>query len=295
MHTITRRRLTRSLTTSGPIDPGECGMSLQQYIMLTVVVTCVVVGTLALRDTRHPERPASTNSRARQSGLSRYGAMSCGGAPMCGILALETGLGEEYYKHDEPTVHGLWPAVQPWGFSPCVRPASLTPRRPKLPECFAFPSPSPDHVRWAVEHTWLKHGVCAGSASEDDFFAQVCELAAAPLQLMAEARRLRLSMKATAAMLRAAGLPVYNTDTYNGEVLLSACAVRDLDGDGFLWRLANISAFPKACRSKAHAAEARDSCLPSIRGPACAADDDCTSRVGCARCTASGYCTSRSN
>jgi hypothetical protein len=37
--------------------------------------------------------------------------MDCGNAPLCGVLALETGLGSGAYAHDTPAVHGLWPEV----------------------------------------------------------------------------------------------------------------------------------------------------------------------------------------
>lgn len=261
--------------------------------MFGVVVTCALAALFSMPNTASERERPFSNSTARKSGLSRFGSMACGGAPICGLLALETGLGGGYYQHSEPTVHGLWPAIQPWGLSPCIQPKSLEPRRAELPECYNYPSPNPDHVRWFVEHSWQKHGMCAGVRSEDDFFAQICELSAYPLQLLREARNLSLSMHATVKALRSAGLPVYNTDENNGEVLLSACAVRDHHGPGYLWKLADASQFTKLCRSKPAAPGEQPECVPSMRGPACATNADCTKLVGCSRCTAAGFCTSR--
>lgn len=49
--------------------------------------------------------------------------MDCGaGVSMCGVLALESGLGQGYYKHDLPVVHGLWPSTPTYGNSLCMPP-----------------------------------------------------------------------------------------------------------------------------------------------------------------------------
>ena len=47
--------------------------------------------------------------------------MDCEGAPLCGVLTLETGLGNGPYAHDSPSVHGLWPEVNKYGSSQCIR------------------------------------------------------------------------------------------------------------------------------------------------------------------------------
>lgn len=48
--------------------------------------------------------------------------MSCGAAPLCGVLVLETGLGEGPYQSETPVLHGLWPQDRNYGSSACVRP-----------------------------------------------------------------------------------------------------------------------------------------------------------------------------
>ena len=46
------------------------------------------------------------------------GQMVCGdGVALCGVLTLQTGLGEGVYSHPTPSVHGLWPEVAPYGTS----------------------------------------------------------------------------------------------------------------------------------------------------------------------------------
>lgn len=274
------------------IDPGDYQLSAFQCIMAGVLATCVLAAVVTGPSAaRNRDAPISTNSTARRSALARFGAMSCGGAHMCGILALSTGLGAVDPSPDRPTVRGLWPETVPWGSSPCIAPKSDEPRMSRIPECFRFDSPNPDRARWVLEHAWHKHGVCAGVASEDDFFAQVCELADLPLRVLREARSRNLSMHATAAALRSAGLPVYNS-ARNGEVLLSACALRDRRGAGYLWKLADVSQFTRVCRSAAHR-PGEPACVPSIRGPACKANADCEALAGCLRCTLAGFCTSR--
>jgi hypothetical protein len=214
---------------------------------------------------------------------------------MCGILALESGQGEGFYAHDEPQAHGLWPELAPFGSSPCIPPRSMSPRKPGLPDCFNYPSPDPDHVHWFVEHEWIKHGMCAGVESEDDFFAQVCELAADPLAVMADARRAGEPFSGVVNALRASGYPLYTVDKENAEVMLSACAVRDRHGSGYLWKLVPVEQFPSACRSKSSEATAAiaPECVPKMRGPACESNADCEGLLGCARCTHSGFCTQR--
>jgi hypothetical protein len=43
--------------------------------------------------------------------------MDCNGAETCGVVVLETGKGAGYYKHTQPSVHGLWPQSKPPGLS----------------------------------------------------------------------------------------------------------------------------------------------------------------------------------
>ncbi|KAJ8605654.1 hypothetical protein CTAYLR_000161 [Chrysophaeum taylorii] len=63
--------------------------------------------------------------------------MTCGsGVSLCGVLALESGLGEGFYAHDEPTVHGLWPNVAPYGDSECVAPRVSEANPTQVYECY---------------------------------------------------------------------------------------------------------------------------------------------------------------
>lgn len=291
-----RHGLRRSALPQSSLEPDGCEMSLSTYIMLTVTAACILAAGLSYRAQQKGPSGASTGvTGARASALSRYGRMSCGGAHMCGVLSLESGMGEGFYQHNAPVAHGLWPQTEPFGVSPCISPASTRPRMPGLPDCFDYASPDPDHVRWFVEHEWGKHGVCAGVASEDDYFAQICELSAAPLAVMAVARAAGSGFKDVAKALKTAGYPVYWIDVDNGEVALSACAVRDHHGAGYLWKLAPVALFPKVCgrRTKSNASATEPECLPSVRGPACKMHSDCRALRGCLRCTHAGFCTSR--
>mmetsp|Transcript_15879 Transcript_15879/g.40497 ORF Transcript_15879/g.40497 Transcript_15879/m.40497 type:complete len:300 (-) Transcript_15879:119-1018(-) len=290
-----RPSLNVSLLGSSRVDPGGWGVSPRCTILMLVAFTCVLTGLLT-RTHKPPLRGAAqTNSIARANALSRYGAMACSGAPLCGILALETGLGPGYYNHPAPTVHGLWPQVAPWGSSPCIRPRSDRPRKHAgLPECLNRTSPDPDHVRWFVAHEWMKHGVCAGVANEDDFFAQICEISANPLAVMVDARNRQLSFEKTVSLLEESGFPVYNDDPENKEVLLSACATHDPFGPGYIWKLASVAHFTKECRhTRNETIPPTPKCLPSLRGPECETNAECEPKVGCARCSTSGFCTSR--
>ena len=286
----------RSALPQSSLEPDGCEVPVSAYIMAAVMAACLLAAGLAYRaQQKGPSGASSGVTGARASALSRYGTMSCGGAHMCGVLSLESGLGVGYYEHATPAVHGLWPQNAPFGASPCIPPASLRPRKPGLPDCFGFPSPDPDHVRWLIEHEWDKHGVCAGVASEDDYFAQICELSAAPLAVMAASRAAGDGFKDGVKALKAAGYPVYWADADSGEVALSACAVRDRHGAGYLWKLAPVGLFPKACgrHAKYNASATEPECLPSVRGPACKVQSDCDALRGCLRCTHSGFCTSR--
>ena len=51
--------------------------------------------------------------------------MDCDGAPLCGVLVLETGLGRGAYSHDAPRLHGLWPETGKYGSSNCVAPKQI--------------------------------------------------------------------------------------------------------------------------------------------------------------------------
>ncbi|KAG8466362.1 hypothetical protein KFE25_002118 [Diacronema lutheri] len=227
--------------------------------------------------------------------------MHCGRAPACGVLALETGYGPSYYHHDMPSVHGLWPELPPYGNSPCLAPASLAPPKPGLPACYNFPSVNPDHQEVFVTHEWDKHGKCAGVASQADFFAQVCALAAAPLHVMADVRRAGGDLAAIANAVATAGFEVFSVDTHNSQLMLSACGARNSNGT-LSWKLAATNQFDAVCGSggsgptpapgPAPSPDGPSRCVPNVHGPPCADDAQCASISGCLRCARSGFCTS---
>ena len=62
--------------------------------------------------------------------------MDCGEVKLCGLLTLETGFGSGYYKHDTPSVHGLWPETGSYGSSECVAPSSSSTDPTKLFSCY---------------------------------------------------------------------------------------------------------------------------------------------------------------
>lgn len=240
---------------------------------------------------------------------SASGGMDCGRAAVCGVLALETGLGKSYYHHNAPAVHGLWPQVPPYGNSPCVAPVSKRPPNPSLlPACYSDPAVNPDHQESFVRHEWEKHGVCAGAASEQAYFMQICALSAAPLGVMAKAEAAGASLAAIARAVAAAGFPVHSVDTFNSQLLLSACGVANADG-AYSWKLAAVSQFGAVCGAAAGGgarapqlsaspapapatASGGAACEPNARGPRCASSEDCSGLGGCVRCARSGYCTS---
>lgn len=191
----------------------------------------------------------SSASGQDQPPLRRVGGsltkMSCNGAPLCGVLALETGDGSGYYKHKHPVVHGLWPQVPPYGTSPCIPPRSDRPRSPGLPSCYNVDVKNPDHQQWFVDHEWEKHGVCAGAPSADEFFGQVCALSGRPLSVMYMVQHEAKSLDDYVNALNRIGFSVYSTMD-DGQILLSACAKEVAQGI-YVWFLAAVSDFPKVC------------------------------------------------
>lgn len=192
--------------------------------------------------------------------------MNCGsGVSLCGVLTLETGQGSGNYKHDTPVVHGLWPQIKPYGDSKCIKPNDSK-ERISL------------NCSWEAKvtfknHEWTDHGECAGVKNKADYFAQVCNLAAGPLNVMEAAKGKDLCQ--TVQLLNK-NYSVWGTWTQK-QVMLSACA--DENGE---WKLADIKNFPSVCGQK---------CVKNKHGPACKTDEDCESVKDCVRCANSGYCT----
>jgi len=209
------------------------------------------------------------------------------------VLTLQSGYGPGVYKKDKPAVHGLWPQVGRYGDSKCVKPNSRA-FDDEIYSCYRDPSEPKKQVLWFEEHEWMKHGTCAGTSDDDDFFAQVCRLAARPLRVMEQAGH---SFQAMVAAVRASGLPVCNLDYHFAQIELCVCS--STDGR---WKLAPTSDFPRVCgsgslpsgqpkttRRRRHSTG--KVCVPGKRGPRCRRNADCRSNSGCIRCAKSGYCT----
>jgi len=221
-----------------------------------------------------------------------FGYMDCGdNVPLCGVLTLQSGLGPGVYKGDKPRVHGLWPQVGRYGDSKCITPNTRA-FDEKIYSCYRDPSEPKKQVLWFEDHEWMKHGTCAGASNDQDFFAQVCSLAARPLRVMEQAGH---SFKTMVAAVRAAGLPVCSLDYHYAQVELCVCAAAD-----GRWKLAPEADFPRVCgggsglpkttrRRRSHSKGAR--CVPGKRGPRCRRNADCRGNSGCTRCAKSGYCT----
>jgi hypothetical protein len=174
---------------------------------------------------------------------ARFGSdpMDCGGAPLCGVVALETGLGDGNYNHSAPTVHGLWPETNPYGNSKCIHPGDSS-NPTKVYSCYQGDSPS-DQLSFEI-HEWGKHGSCAGVSDCDDFFGQICSLVAAPLEVMTAARKKGGKLRAIADAVTKAGYTVFATDTANSQVQVATCA--GADGK---WQFADPSQFGTVCAS----------------------------------------------
>lgn len=214
--------------------------------------------------------------------------MECGpGVPLCGVLTLESGFGPGVYRHEEPVVHGLWPQVNNYGSSKCIRPRRAVVER-ELYKCYV----SAGNRAISFEtHEWTTHGMCAGVEDEDDFFDQVCSLADRPLKLMKSVRK--LGMHQMDLKLRRNGFPVYQLDRHYGQIELSCCA-----GHDGRWKLAQVADFPTVCGPGAAPAPAPapgpaggEVCVAGRRGPPCHSNWDCYGLAGCARCAHSGFCT----
>jgi len=221
--------------------------------------------------------------------------MDCGAnVPLCGVLTLQSGYGPGVYRGDKPRVHGLWPQVGRYGDSKCITPNSRAFDH-EIYSCYRDSSVPKNQVLWFEDHEWMKHGTCAGTSDDDDFFAQVCSLAARPLRIMERACH---SFKGMVAAVRALGLPVCSLDYRNAQIELCVCSAAD-----GRWKLAPEADFPLVCGAGSSPSSQRKTpqrrrrqsnggrCVPGKQGPRCRRNADCRGHSGCARCAKSGYCT----
>merc|ERR1712086_864850 len=98
------------------------------------------------------------------------------------------------------------------------------------------------------EHEWTKHGVCAGVRNADDFFTQMCSLAASPLSIMIDKKKAGDDLNAMSSAVTKAGYEVFHVDTGISQLYLSACA-----GHDGKWKLSKVSQFSSACGGSAGA------------------------------------------
>jgi len=225
--------------------------------------------------------PVNISLRALAPVVLTAANMDCGtGVPLCGVLVLETGYGSGHYEHSAPVVHGLWPQTSPYGNSACIAPddsSDLT----KILNCY-------DDLGFQ-QHEWGKHGVCAGVVDAADFFGQICSLAAAPLEVMAGVKAQGGDLSAMKTAVTNAGYPVYDLDSGNSQVELSACA----GADG-RWLIGAVADFPTLCPggyTPPSPSPSGQQCVSGEHGPSCSADGDCAGSDNCVRCAGSGYCT----
>lgn len=269
------------------------------------------------------------NQTARCSRYPHGRNMDCGdGVALCGVLALEMGTGDGYYKHPRAAVHGLWPQVPPYGTSKCMRPTVSSADPNGLVSCYK-PQSASESARHQVQfetHEWEKHGTCAGAQDASHYFNQICKLSARPLQIMDGVRASGGTAVDAADQLQRLGVCVWSVASHD-QVYLSACA-----GSDGAWKLADVDSFEKVCGAGSGSPSSSGSsgwgdwshgapspptwgrrripsghsswghgppsspstsadCSASKRGPACKGDIDCWSYSGCMKCTHSGFCT----
>ena len=233
----------------------------------------------------------------------RTGYMDCGeGVALCGVLALQTGLGKGIYRSSVPILHGLWPQTSGYGTSACVRPRVHDPPD-DVYACYQQPGRSRSELLKFQAHEFTKHGKCAGVSNAHEYFSQACKLAAAPLGVISAARSTGASLDDIAAALSASRYPLWKVVRATAEVHLSACA----SASG-AWRIARRDEFASVCGGSEPAPRANvqleqttastppaggdaGSCVRGRHGPRCNGDEQCKGQPGCLRCARSGFCT----
>ena len=78
-----------------------------------------------------------------------------------------------------------------------------------------------------------QHGICAGVKDCDDFFTQICGIASHPVSLMTAQK----TFSGMQSALKSAGIEVFNVDTVNEQLELSAC----LDSATGKWKLSPVA------------------------------------------------------
>ena len=170
------------------------------------------------------------------------GQMVCGdGVALCGVLTLQTGLGEGDYKHPTPSVHGLWPEVAPYGTSACAKPSLSTADPRHVVQCYGATGEGTAHIVEFETHEWEKHGECAGVRDARAYLTTVCGLAEQPLQAMTAARKAGGGLDAARRAVMGLGIEIFAVDEQHSQLLLSACS------DGETWTLSPVEKFPEAC------------------------------------------------
>lgn len=180
---------------------------------------------------------ASKGGPNRHASSTPY--MKCGMAPLCGVLALQSGQAEfGPYSRGYPSVHGLWPQDGWYGDSECLPPLNNTILKPAAIVPHVSCNQIMDSSRKFLLHEWKKHGTCAGMSDVNDYLSQTCLLASGPVREMSEYRDYRSMID----VLKRKGYPVYSEMTRTKEVLLSVCAARD-----GRWQFADPEMFDYLC------------------------------------------------
>ena len=170
------------------------------------------------------------------------GQMVCGtGVALCGVLTLQTGLGEGVYSHPTPSVHGLWPEVAPYGTSECAKPTISTADPRRVVQCYGATGEGTAHIIEFETHEWEKHGECAGVRDARAYLTTICGLAEQPLQAMTAARKAGGGLDSARRAVMGLGLEIFAVDEQHSQLLLSACS------DGDTWTLSPVEKFPEAC------------------------------------------------
>lgn len=171
--------------------------------------------------------------------------MECGkGIDLCGVLTLESGLGANYYRHNQPSVHGLWPQTGEYGSSDCLIPESKEPPN-RIYSCYedGAAQVGEAHELAFEKHEWEKHGICSGTKDVDDYFGQICSLAEKPVKTMRESGGSFRDFGKMVDKLKAEGYPVYDVDYYNKQIMLSTC----FNPRKKLWVIASVKNFGLFC------------------------------------------------